>query len=177
MRGSAPPRYSSRPFPPYRFIPGLLPHPNRDPGGHSYGVESPILEDWTPEEWRSLEPYLYGIDLYNFGYWWEAHEVLEGLWHAAGRTSPNARFVQGIIHVAAAQLNLHRGNEAAARRQARRGIDRLGLFVGRTWMGIDVDAFVQEVEGYLADRSRGLPAIELRLDRATPPPTAGAAGQ
>jgi hypothetical protein len=114
-------------------------------------------------EWRSLGPYLYGIDLYNFAYWWEAHEVLEGLWHAAGRTSPHARFVQGIIHVSAANLNLHRGNLAAGRRQARRGIDRLRQHAGQVWMGIDVDEFVGDVEGYLADRSQGPALIELRL--------------
>lgn len=157
------PRYSSRPFPPYRFVPGLHPHPHRDPGGHSYGTEAVTLGHWSPMEWRSLGPYLYGIDLYNFAYWWEAHEVLEGLWHAAGRTSPHARFVQGIIHVSAANLNLHRGNLAAGRRQARRGIDRLRQHAGQVWMGIDVDEFVGDVEGYLADRSQGPALIELRL--------------
>jgi len=157
------PRYSSRPFPPYRFVPGLHPHPHRDPDGHSYGSETPILGDWSPEEWRSLEPYLYGIDLYNFAYWWEAHEVLEGLWHAAGRTSPHARFVQGIIHVSAANLNIHRGNLAAGRRQARRGVDRLSRHAGQVWMGIDVDAFIGDVERYLSDRASGPALIELRL--------------
>src|SRR5262249_51448551 len=60
------PRYSHRPFPSYRFIPGRSPHPRRDPQGHSYGqIEAePVL--LGPEQWRGADEYLYGIDLYNY---------------------------------------------------------------------------------------------------------------
>ncbi|MGH7563985.1 MAG: DUF309 domain-containing protein [Gemmatimonadota bacterium] len=159
------PRYSSRSVPSYRFVPGLNPHPHRDPAGHSYGEPVSALAPWSPEGWRSLEPWLYGVDLYNFAYWWEAHEVLEQLWHAAGRTSPHARFVQGIIHVSAANLNLHRGNLAASRRQAHRGIQRLSGKAGQIWMGIDVDDFIGQVEDYVTDRASRPALIELTLDR------------
>lgn len=155
------PRYSSRPLPPYRFVPGLNPHPHRDPGGHGHGVPSSTLGSWSPQEWRSLESYLHGIDLYNFAYWWEAHEALEELWHAAGRTSPHARFVQGIIHVSAANLNLHRGNRAAGRRQARRGIERLSRQAGRIYMGIAVDDFIALVEACVTGRAARPAMIEL----------------
>ena len=30
------PRYTRRPFPAYRFVPGKAPHPTCDPDGHSY---------------------------------------------------------------------------------------------------------------------------------------------
>jgi len=30
-------RYSSQDFPPYRYVPGLHPHPTNSPEGHSYG--------------------------------------------------------------------------------------------------------------------------------------------
>lgn len=158
------PRYSDRPLPPYRFVPGLNPHPHRDPGGHGFGTAASAVGPWSPGEWRSLEPYLHGIDLYNFAYWWEAHEEMESLWHAAGRTTPHARFVQGIIHVAAANLNLHRGKKAAARRQARRGIDRLSAYAGRVWMGVPVDDFIRRVDDYVADRAPRPALIELRFD-------------
>ena len=32
-------RYSSLDFPPYRYVPGLHPHPTNSPDGHSYGEE------------------------------------------------------------------------------------------------------------------------------------------
>ncbi|MGH7542637.1 MAG: DUF309 domain-containing protein [Gemmatimonadota bacterium] len=120
---------------------------------------------WSPEAWRALESYLYGIDLYNFAYWWEAHEALEELWHAAGRMTPHARFVQGIIHVSAANLNLHRGHLEAGRRQAHRGVLRLSRYSGRIWMGIDVDDFVRQVEGYAAGQTSRPALIRLVFDR------------
>ena len=78
------PRYSARPFPPYRFIPGNNPHPRRHPQGHSFGCPEPSPEPYRPEDWCQSEDYRFGIDLYNFAYWWECHEVFEGFWHAVG---------------------------------------------------------------------------------------------
>jgi hypothetical protein len=124
-----------------------------------------VTGSWSPEAWRTLEPYLYGIDLYNFAYWWGAHEALEELWHAAGRTTPHARFVQGIIHVSAANLNLHRGHVEAGRRQADRGVLLLRRHSGRIWMGIGVDDFVRQVEGYAAGRTVRPALIRLVFDR------------
>ncbi len=62
-------RYSSRPFPSYRFVPGQAPHPTRDPNGHSYNKQPEELASFDPENWNYCEEYLYGIDLFNHGYW------------------------------------------------------------------------------------------------------------
>src|SRR5262245_4231065 len=78
------PRYSATPFPRYRFVPGRSPHPRRDPKGHAYGTAEPKPPPPDPAKWRDNDLYLHGIDLYNFAYWWECHEALEALWHAAG---------------------------------------------------------------------------------------------
>ena len=62
------------PFPAYAFVPGILPHPTQNPEGHSYGL---LAEEADPPEignWRASRMYLYGIDLFNYGYYWEAHE-------------------------------------------------------------------------------------------------------
>lgn len=68
-----PPRFlPDRPFPPYAYVPGDAPHPTRDPGGHSYGAEFEIPEPPDPEDWRACRDYLYGIDLFNHGFYWEA---------------------------------------------------------------------------------------------------------
>jgi hypothetical protein len=88
------------------------------------------------------------------------------LWHAAGRTSPHAWFVQGIIHVSAANLNIHRGSLAAGRRQARRGIERLSRHGGRIYMGIDVDGFTTRVEEYVSGHVTRPALIELIFDAA-----------
>ena len=106
------PRYCpQRPFPPYRHIPGVTPHPIRNPLGHSYEpveeTSGPDTSDTLlpPEMWRENEDYLYGVDLYNFAYWWEAHEAWEGLWHQAEDTY--RLFLQGLIQISAAHIKYH----------------------------------------------------------------------
>ena len=51
-------RYSSRVFPPYRYVPGLHPHPTNSPDGHSYGLEDEEHEKWNSESWSKNEDYL-----------------------------------------------------------------------------------------------------------------------
>ena len=50
------------------------------------------------------------MDLFDRGYWWEAHEWWEASWHA---TDDNAlrRLLQGLIQLAAAWLKWVAGNE------------------------------------------------------------------
>jgi hypothetical protein len=98
-------RYCDESFPAYRHRPGTTPHPIRDPEGHSYGKESaPAFID--EGSWSDCRAYLFAIDLFNHGYYWEAHEELEALWLGVGRNSPAGRFLQGIIQAAAALLKL-----------------------------------------------------------------------
>jgi len=79
------PRLTGRPFPSYRHVPGVTPHPRRHAGGHSRGLPEPREAPLPPEEWPRDEGYLFAVDLYNHGYWWECHEILEALWRAAGQ--------------------------------------------------------------------------------------------
>jgi uncharacterized protein len=102
-----PPRFlPDRPFPLYAYVPGHTPHPTRDPDGHSYGAAFEMPEPPDPQEWRACRDYLYGIDLFNHGFYWEAHEVWEGLWVACGRRGPNLP-----AGVAAAGLKARSGSE------------------------------------------------------------------
>ena len=137
------PRYSTFPFPSYRFLPGNNPHPRRDPRGHSYGKPEPKSSGFRPEEWHKSEDYLYGIDLYNYAYWWECHEIFEGLWHAAGHDSEQGNFFQALIQFAAANLKQFVGNEQASQKLARSGLARLQN-LPQFYMGIDVIAFSEK---------------------------------
>lgn len=114
-----PPRYAPDiPLPPYAYVPGHdLPHPVTDPRGHSYATAAEAGA--TPREW------LHALDLFNAGYSWEAHEVWEGFWHALGRTTPQARFVQGLIHLAAAAVKIREGKPAGVARHTRRARELL----------------------------------------------------
>lgn len=154
------PRYSTVSFPPYRFIPGRTPHPRRHPLGHSYRQPElpPIL--MPPGRWHESEDYLYGIDLYNFAYWWECHEVFEGLWHAAGRRSEQGHFFQALIQLAAANLTGFLGRPKAACNLLERGIARL-QGVPASYMGIDVGRLSVAIQGRMTEPHPQAPLIGL----------------
>ena len=137
----------SRPLPPYRHRPGTTPHPRRDPSGHSYGTPEAPQPPWRPEEWRALERWLHGVELFNGGFWWEAHEALEALWIAGGRTTRHARFVRGVILVAAALLNRELSKSGGGKRQAALGIRHLESVLpgDPVYMGLEVRPFTAAV--------------------------------
>src|SRR5665213_1163472 len=96
-------RYASKtPFPVYAFVPGMHPHPVTDSRGHSFGRAHTIPDPLNPEHPESSHEYLEAIDLFNAGYYWEAHETWEGLWIAAKREGLLADFIKGLIKLAAA---------------------------------------------------------------------------
>ena len=159
------PRYSELPLPAYRYVPGVNPHPRRHREGHGYGQPEPSIDSWQPEQWRSLVPYLYGVDLFNFAYWWECHEQLEALWHAAGKTTPPAQFVQGILQVAAANLNHHLGKIESARSQAEAGLTRIRKSIPEptvVYMGVNIAELAIDARAWLAGQA-ATPAL-IRLD-------------
>jgi uncharacterized protein len=59
------------------------------------------------------EPYQRGIQLFNRGAFFEAHEVLEEVWRAA--PAAEKRFLQGLIQAAVAFHHHSKGNVAGAR--------------------------------------------------------------
>lgn len=148
-------RWTEIPFPPYRYVPGRSPHPRTHPEGHSYGKPEEIHPPWNPDDWKTLERYLYGIDLYNYAYFWEAHEALESLWRAAEPASVKARFIQGLIQIAAASLHRHMGHNESALSQAEKGLSNLtaALRDGPIYMGIEIAQFSSDARAYFADHS------------------------
>ena len=160
------PRYSTLPFARYRFVPGFTPHPRRDPQGHSYGVPEIPPPKIAPEHWRDNEVYRHGIDLYNFAYWWECHEALEGLWHLTGHTGTQAQFLQGIIQTAAANLRRHLGSLDGARRLGGEAVQRLESVPGPVYMGMALAPFLQGVRALHVDgSSTAIPLIALDVPR------------
>jgi hypothetical protein len=104
------------------------------------------------------------VDLLNHGYWWEAHEALEALWVAAGRHTPEGRFLQGLIQLGVAMLKRHQHMQGAARRLASDGLAKLSA-VPNGFMGIDQADVRKQVGRCLADDTA--PALQLRLAGAT----------
>lgn len=137
----APPRYAPDiPLPPYAYVPGRgLPHPVNDPRGHLFNSPepAPLSLDHLPDDPASrrlaltallaADPrWLHALDLFNEGYSWEAHEAWEQFWHALGRTTPEARFVQGLIHLSAAAVKVREGKPAGVTKHTQRARELLG---------------------------------------------------
>ena len=161
------PRYTQCPFPPYRYLPfqvdSPLPHPRNDPAGHSYDLEEDYLPHFTSDDWHNCELYLYGIDLFNHGYWWEAHEALESVWQAAGqRSTLCGRFVQGLIQLAGAQLKRFINEPRGAQSLTRAGCERLAEVKG-VYLGVAVEDLVDEAERCRREDRGEYPRIELRF--------------
>lgn len=68
----------------------------------------------------------YAVDLFNHGYYWEAHEVWEHEWIAAGRCGPWADLIKGCIKLAAAGVKAREGRPAGI---VRHGMRAKELFV------------------------------------------------
>lgn len=161
----AAPRYSDLPFPPYRFIPGRHPHPVASPQGHSYrppGEVEPPVHYYPPEEWSQSPEYLYGCDLYNHAYWWEAHEAWEGLWRVTPEGSPQRRFLQGMIQVGATHLQLFLRSEGGVTRLRMTSMEHLHWVRQQIstpqFMGLGLTEFMARVDEYYATVLSKLPS-------------------
>jgi hypothetical protein len=113
------------------------------------------------QSWSSCEAYLYAIDLFNHGYYWEAHEELEALWQGAGRDTPVGTFAQALIQAAAALLKHSMGEPAPAERlkDAAAAKLRAGPSV---MLGVATVGLAAALEGYIGGRRKQPPVVELR---------------
>lgn len=173
-----PPRLTSRPFPPYAHRPGITPHPITDPRGHSYtpprdatarqaaAGHAPAVP-FDGGRWHECAAYLYGIDLHNHGYWWEAHEEWETLWKASPPGSAHGRLLQALIQSCAIWLKLEVGEHAGVERLlARAGALVAATEPGETVLGVRVCGWWQAV---WAEANRCL-AAKNEADRRVCPP-------
>jgi predicted metal-dependent hydrolase len=110
-------------LPPYSYLSGRFPHPVRDPAGHSHGLAHAPIEPLDPAQWQACRDYLLATDLFNAGYYWEAHEHWEALWHAQRRTGLLADFLKGLIKLAAAGVKAREGRPEGVARHARRAAE------------------------------------------------------
>jgi predicted metal-dependent hydrolase len=131
--------------------PRLLPHIElptaRYVPGCTVEVARPEAPAWPeplePARWQACPAYLYGIDLFNHGYYWEAHEVWEWLWNQAGRSGPQADFLKALIKLAAAGVKHCQGNDAGRQSNARRAAELLTTIADRDYLGFAIDDLIE----------------------------------
>lgn len=106
-------------LPAYTYVPGTeTPHPYRDPRGHSHQRKHPVPKSLTPLNWAESRSYLLGLDFFNHGYYWEAHEEWERLWRSSGPDTLVGRFLKGLVKLSAAGVKVREGSIHGVRRHA-----------------------------------------------------------
>jgi uncharacterized protein len=88
-----------------------------------------------------------GVDLFNAGLYWEAHEAWEQAW-IPDRHGPDRGFYKGLIQVAAGCLHYTRRNARGAISKWRSGIGYLRAYLPQHH-GLDLVPFVALVEADL----------------------------
>ncbi len=164
-------RYCDVPLPRRRYVPGREPHPR-----HRTDPHLPELpRDAAPlnaRSWPGSTAYRYAIDLFNHEYFWEAHEVLEGLWADVDRTSPTGRFLASLIQLSAGLLKESPSLHAGAQRLLARALPGLRSS-SRVFLGVDVEALARDVQEVASGRRTHPPRIRLLLEAAPGPESPG----
>jgi hypothetical protein len=128
--------------PPYSYVPGgPFPHPIREPGGHSFDRRNEPGPSIEGDDRRDVPALLRGVELFNLGYYWEAHEAWEPLWHALGRVGPRADVIRGLIKLAAAGVKVRERQRHGVVTHAGRAADLFGAaakHLGPECFGMDL---------------------------------------
>ena len=101
--------------------------------------------------------YLRGVQLFNSGHFFDAHEVLEDVWRAVP-SAPDKKFLQGLIQLAVAFHHHSTGNVVGACSLMRRATRNLSPYAPE-FGGIRLDVLLHEVGRW-----------QEALDDALPPP-------
>jgi predicted metal-dependent hydrolase len=89
-----------------------------------------------------------GIELFNSGRYWDAHEVWEREW-ITDRKGPDSGFYKGLIQVAAGCLHYGRHNRRGTVNKWRSGADYLRPYLP-AHHDIQLAPLVEAVDGYLS---------------------------
>ena len=114
-------------------------------------VQSQIIEDCAAQ----LPPLaLKGIQLFNAGHYFEAHEELENAWRQ--ETRPVRELYRGVLQVAVAYYHISRGNLVGAQKMFKRS---------KRWLA----PFPDVCQGiHVGQVQRDAAAVELALQSHTP---------
>lgn len=139
-------RYTEKEFPPYHFIPGKNPHPEKE-GGYLRGTTIDP-DGFNQDNYQSNETYLFGIDLFNHEYYWEAHVYWEVLWNHVGRKNSHGYFLQALIKLGAAGVKHKLNQEEAASGHLQRALEHLGSVTEEELFGINKSELIEQIKKY-----------------------------
>ncbi len=112
------------------------------------------------DDWRVSLEFRRGVDLFNAGFYWEAHEAWEGLWHAHGRKGATADLLKGLIKLAAAGVKVRERQPRGVVTHARRAaevFESARSAGGPFQLGLNLDVLIEQARN-LADQAPNDPA-------------------
>lgn len=132
------------PLPETRHVPGQTSRPEASPAFDA-ALAAPAYT--VDRMWRENETYLYGIELYASGFFWEAHEVWEPVWMRSGGNSRERLLVQGLIQLSNACLKIVMERPDAAARLLTIAHEKIAEAAqgGAHVMGIELSRLASEV--------------------------------
>ena len=151
-------------LPAYAFVPRRFPHPHSDPHGHRFGHDFPAAHVPDPERWADSLHYLVGLDLFNHGYYWEAHEAWESLWNACGRRGALATFFKALIQWAVVGVKAREPCPEGVLTHARRAkelLEKTAAIGVDAWMGFSLRELIAKADEIIA-----APPVACELDAA-----------
>lgn len=144
------PRYQPlRALPTQAYVPGQGPRPSLVADDPTRATAAAYLR---ADRWREHAEYLWGVDLYNAGFFWEAHEVWEASWRASAHDPEQHSYLQGLIQIAAACLKGATLDANAARSIGTRALERLDQLsakVNEPYMGLDLVRFLADFRAFI----------------------------
>ena len=103
---------------------------------------------------------LRGVELFNSGLYWDAHEVWEEEW-TPDRRGPDSGFYKGLIQIAAGCLHYTRRNRRGAVNKWRSGADYLRPYLP-AHNGIALAPLVDAVDRFAAEmRAHDWPQLQM----------------
>ena len=96
-----------------------------------------------PEPDARVDPIVEGVRLFNERHFFEAHEVLEEVWHRE-RGEPRL-FLQGLIQICAGFHHFQNGNPRGAAELLQRGSDKMRKYP-RRYLELDAEGLLAQVD-------------------------------
>jgi predicted metal-dependent hydrolase len=128
--------------------------PPYQPGHGSKPLLPEATTALTENSWSSHEIFQLGLLCHQQGYYWEAHEILESLWHLQSGALKD--FVQVLIQRAAAELKIRQDDPGAAHRLRTSAISKIHVIKAQhlRLLGFDLDDLLRELESKTQGEAR-----------------------
>lgn len=152
MSKQKPQRYTSFNLPAYAYVPKQNTHPKFS-SRHQLAV---LPSGNFSADLSSEDTFLYGIDLFNLQYFWEAHELWERLWIHHGRKGKTASGIQALILISAALLKCKMQNRKGAKHLLKKAEIKENL---SDLSYVNIAELLKKAEKYIKHKAKDFPII------------------